>query len=218
MGNRPINRRPWRRKPWSKKLKPGEKGWINGASTNCGFVPLGGTYTCEAEDPDSSAGWHRMEIISGAELGEHEDNLKLMRLVGDILIVPHEGDPLMVTMRNARTLIRWGLIVVDADMSSGSEVIPFVNPAQMTENADRSWLWTRTDYIDPHNGTADGGTDLADFTVERIDLDVRVQRRLKADQRLIMMATVVNTGILPEDIPNAEPVAIAMNLRAFIAF
>jgi len=217
MGNRPINRRPWRRKPWSRRLKPGEKGWINGVSTNCGFAALQGSYTCEPDDPDSEFSRNRIEVINGAELAEHEDNLKLLRLVGDVIVVPEMGAEEMVTMRQTHTLLRYGLIVVDADMSSGTESIPWVSPSDMIENADRSWLWMRTDFIDPHDGTR-LDEDVRDFTAERFEIDVRVQRRLKADQRLVMMITAVNTGIIPADLGTAMPVSLAMNLRAFIAF
>lgn len=224
MGNRPINRRPWRRAPWRKRLKPGEKGWINGTSTNCGFVPISGSNTCDPSDSEAYAGRTTIEIISGAELADHEGNLKMLRLVGDCIVAPNENAPaVMVTMSSTGTLLRAGLIVVEADMSSGSEQIPHVSPTDMVEEADRSWLWLRTEWIPPlfyTDGPGGGEYRYPDPTQthKRFEIDVRVQRRLKADQRLCMMLTTVNTGILSEDLPDAEPIHMALNLRAFIAF
>lgn len=220
MGNRPINRRPWRRPPWRKRLKPGEKGWINGVSTNCGWAPLTAGGTCEPGGGNYEPTWNRIEIISGAELAEHEGSVKLIRLVGDMLLEARFAPDFEGTMNPANvagTMLRMGLIVVDADMTSGSEIIPFVDPTDV-ESMDRSWLWLRTEWIRPYYKNTAGigpATWVPNETLSRIDLDLRVQRRLKADQRLVMMVSAVNT-LVPDD--SEQTVDLAANLRAFIAF
>lgn len=203
---RPINRSPFRRPPW-RLGKAGEKGWLSGftAGTDWNAMPVRGT----ADAPGTP--WQvSVPLIDGAELSEHEDNLKVVRTLG-------ECHWLMDSSSQDGCLVRVGVLAVQArvDVATSTEVTDYISPCEVDE-IDKSWLYLNTVYVPRPKINGPDGPQPPDAV--RVDIDIKSTRRLRADARLLLFMEAQYAFKNLGDPIAESPLHFTANLRHFITF
>lgn len=208
--SRPINRRPFRRPPWRKNAAPGERGWLSGFAGGTSWNSFG---VRGAADGPSPAYENSIVLVDAAELADHEENMKVVRTVGEMFfIIDGTGQDSM--------LVRLGLLEVSAriDPATAGEVIDYVSPNQLDEQ-DKSWLWMDTVWCPQASKDYDGDTGSIRTQAVKIEFDVKNSRRLKADDRL-MLYWEAQYVFKPTGTPvvTGSPAHFALNLRHYCMF
>jgi len=208
MGNRPINRRPFRRPPWRNKGAKGERGWLSGMTAGLDWnqIPVRGSAT-----PFSPSLVTQVFLVDGAEMLDHEDNMKVVRTIGEIHLTPDGTQPDDV-------LVRMGILETEerTDFSTGVATVDYVSPSNL-DDVDRSWMWLGTVYV-PSRGTAGSDVYILPGQNRRIDIDTKSARRLKANDRLSLFIEA-RYVFRASDSPIAESGTwININLRHFCTF
>lgn len=209
--SRPINRRPFRRPPWRKAAAPGERGWLSGFAGGTSWNSIG---VRGAADPPSPSYENSIVLVDAAELADHEENMKVVRSVGEMFFVM-DGTSI------GSCLVRLGLLEVSAriDPATSAELIDYVSPNQLDEQ-DKSWLWMDTVFVGEPDKDFDGDTGIAKIkTATRIDFDVKNSRRLKADDRLVLYFEAQYV-FKPNGNPveTGSPLHFALNMRHYCMF
>lgn len=176
MGNRPINRKPFRRPPWRTKGKAGERGWLSGMTSGMDWnqMPVRGSAT--PWDPLLVV---QIDLVDAAEMVDHEDNMKVVRTIGEIQIIADGTQPDDV-------VIRAGILEVPGriDLTSSSETIDYVSPSELNDQ-DRSWLWLGTG-LAPNRIVGGTNPSIQYLGHCRFEVDTKSSRRLKDNDRLCL--------------------------------
>jgi len=208
MGNRPINRRPFRRPPWRNKGAKGERGWVSGMTSGLDWnqIPVRGTAT-----PWAGSLVTQVFLIDAAEMLDHEDNMKVVRTIGEIHVVADGTQPDDV-------MVRVGILETEerTDLNTGVSTIDYVSPSNL-DDVDRSWMWLDTGFV-PQRTTSGADVLILPGKPCRFDVDTKSARRLKANDRLSLFVEARYVWRPSDSLLAESGTWININLRHFCTF